>query len=329
MESATTFEDTKERFKRIEAELNQAQANFDQVELQYIAAKNARDLAAERHRRSKEEFMERQLCRPGRWNDNYRKLLKWKEEHDGDTMVTCTKDSPEDVKKLNTWVLRNRCYYRYYNNGDKRHIKEYQIYGLTKIGFVWDVSEHLWNQNMELLLKYYTEFGDFQVPKEEHGKLWRFIAKVRTAYRRKQDGQVQQELNEDRIAQLNKLNFEWVGKHPSGRNKTKPTSDSVRYEPMVKVLAEFKEEHGHLKVHSLANDWKRKKAKPSKAEYRALPKFVSFLRNQHDLWREGKPSSLDDEKVRDLTELGLEWKKPGKCYVLTHRVLEILSRQYL
>lgn len=228
---------------------------------------------------------------------------------------------------------------------------------------------------MELLLKYYTEFGDFEVPKEEHGKLWRFIAKVRTAYRRKQDGQVQQEckkllfyfrrtsfflrerldcnrpctntnflqnnicllcsnnmdsqVNEDRIAQLNKLNFDWVGKHPSARNKTKPTSDSVRYEPMVKVLAEFKEEHGHLKVHSLANDWKRKKAKPSKAEYRALPKFVSFLRNQHDLWREGKPSSLDDDKVRDLSELGLEWKKPGKCYVLTHRALEILSRHFL
>ncbi len=122
-------------------------------------------------------------------------------------------------------------------------------------------------------------------------------------------------VNEERIAQLNKLNFEWVGKHPSAYNKTKPPSDSVRYGPMVKVLAEFKDEHGHLKVHSLANDWKRRKAKPSKVEYRALPKFVSFLRNEHDLWREGKPSSLDEEKVRHLTELGLEWKKPGKrCF---------------
>ncbi len=73
MESATTFEAAKERLKRVEEELNQAQANFEHVEQLYIAARNARDLAAERHRHSKEEFMEWQLLRPGRWNDNYRK----------------------------------------------------------------------------------------------------------------------------------------------------------------------------------------------------------------------------------------------------------------
>lgn len=120
------------------------------------------------------------------------------------------------------------------------------------------------------------------------------------------------EVNEERIAQLNELNFDWGGKNLKPRKSGKPVGYAVQYEPMVKILAEFKEEHGHLRIHSVAKNWKQGTAEPTKAEYRALPKFISFMRNEHDLWREGKQSSLDEEKVQHLTELGIQWKKPGK-----------------
>ncbi len=63
--TSTTFEEMKGEFERIEAELMQAQANFE-------AAKFARDAVAKKHKQMKEELMEWQLNQPSRWNDNYR-----------------------------------------------------------------------------------------------------------------------------------------------------------------------------------------------------------------------------------------------------------------
>ena len=37
------------------------------------------------------------------WHCQYHKLVQWKEDHNGDTLVQTSKDSSDDVKKLAKW----------------------------------------------------------------------------------------------------------------------------------------------------------------------------------------------------------------------------------
>lgn len=80
--------------------------------------------------------MEDGLKESNRWNEMYYKLLQWKENHDGDVLVGVDKDSDEDTKKLSRWVINQRSAYKYFMNGDTKHIKDHRIGALNKVGRV-------------------------------------------------------------------------------------------------------------------------------------------------------------------------------------------------
>ncbi len=84
----------------------------------------------------KEQIMEDGLKESNRWNEMYYKLLQWKESHDGDVLVPVDKDSDEDTKKLSRWVINQRSAYKYkyFINGDTKHIKDHRIDALNKVG---------------------------------------------------------------------------------------------------------------------------------------------------------------------------------------------------
>lgn len=50
---------------------------------------------------------------------------------------------------------------------------------------------------------------------------------------------------------------------------------------------------------------------PEKRVYRRLPIFVAFCRKEQLLYAAGQPSALDEDKLRLLNEVGVEWKKPA------------------
>ena len=77
--------------------------------------------------------MEEGLRESNRWNDMYKKLLVWKENNDGDVLVAVDKDSDEDTKKLSRWVINQRSSYKYFMNGDTKHIKDHRIDALNKV----------------------------------------------------------------------------------------------------------------------------------------------------------------------------------------------------
>jgi hypothetical protein len=79
---------------------------------------------------------------------------------------------------------------------------------------------------------------------------------------------------------------------------------------MYNHLVSFKEIYGHTKVNKLEKEWKKGLSVPPKKVYRRLPLFLSFLRKEQLLFAAGHPCSLDEEKIRLLTELGVEWRKP-------------------
>jgi len=61
-------------------------------------------------------------------------LILWKESHAGDTCVNYdAKKDDEETKRLNRWVITQRSAYKYWNNGDKKHIKDHRIDALNKV----------------------------------------------------------------------------------------------------------------------------------------------------------------------------------------------------
>jgi len=81
----------------------------------------------------REQIMEDGLRESNRWNEMYKKLLEWKENNNGDVLVPVGKDSDEDTKKLSRWVINQRSSYKYFNNGDTKHIKDHRIDALNKV----------------------------------------------------------------------------------------------------------------------------------------------------------------------------------------------------
>ena len=85
----------------------------------------------------REQIMEDGLKESNRWNEMYFKLLQWKESHDGDVLVPVDKDSTDDTKKLSRWVINQRSAYKYFMNGDTKHIKDHRIDALNKVSRSW------------------------------------------------------------------------------------------------------------------------------------------------------------------------------------------------
>lgn len=88
--------------------------------------------AEDLHARAKAHFVEADLQRNCSWNNMFQRLLQYKEDN-GDTLVLTSKDSPADVKKLAKWVQNQRVHYKYFMNGDKKHIKEYRVDALNRV----------------------------------------------------------------------------------------------------------------------------------------------------------------------------------------------------
>jgi len=258
----------------------------------------------------KEQIMEDGLKESNRWNEMYYKLLQWKESHDGDVLVPVDKDSDEDAKKLSRWVINQRSAYKYFMNGDTKHIKDHRIDALNKIGFVWCVADHVFQANVEGLKQYHAENNKFDVSVKENKKLAAFVSRARTAYANKQEGRAQHDLTDEKIAQLDAIGFKW-GFKKSRKRKTS-TSNAFDFDTQIAILQEFKDEYGHTKVNKLIKEWQKGEGEPSKKEYRRLPVFLTFARKEYISFAEGQPSLIDAEKIKALTKLGVEWKKPQR-----------------
>ncbi len=128
-----------------EMEAQQSKAHLDQtaeelraMQSQHSQAKAVHDACLAKVNGLKSQFkgqiMEEALRQHCRWNDMYYRLIEWKEAHGGDTSVPCGGEGDdEEVKKLNRWVVNQRTAYKYFMNGDKKHIKDHRIDALNKV----------------------------------------------------------------------------------------------------------------------------------------------------------------------------------------------------
>lgn len=63
-------------------------------------------------------------------------------------------------------------------------------------------------------------------------------------------------------------------------------------------------------MNKLIKEWQKGEGEPAKKEFRRLPVFLTFVRKEYIAYIEGLSSSLDAEKVKALTDVGVEWKQP-------------------
>jgi hypothetical protein len=133
------------------------------------------------------------------------------------------------------------------------------------------------------LLEFEVEFGHYLVPSKYsvNPKLGKWVSAQRYNYRLHQEGKPSA-MTEERIRLLESIGFDW------GTNNA---SWNVRFCQMCQFKAQF----GHCRV-------------PSK--YSANPKlgwWVSAQRAHYKLYQEGKPSSMTEERIRELESIGFDW----------------------
>ena len=180
---------------------------------------------------------------------------------------------------------------------------------LPQIGFIWSVADHAFEGNVQELKEYHAEHNKFDVPVKTNKKLAAFVSRVRSAYANKQEGRPQHDLTDDKINQLNAIGFKWDFKK-SRKRASAESSTAMEYDTMYNLLLEFKQQYGHTKVNRLIKEWQKGIGEPTKKEFRRLPVFLTYARKQHIEFQEGRPSMLDAEKIKQLSELGVEWKMP-------------------
>ena len=129
-----TVQQTAAQLTHAENALLTAQSNHEAAKLSHESSLQRLDSIKLQFR---SQIMDEGLRQPCRWNEMYSKLLDWKAQHGGDTIVPCdAKNSTDEVKKLNRWVVNQRSAYKYFCNGDKKHIKDYRVDALNKVSDV-------------------------------------------------------------------------------------------------------------------------------------------------------------------------------------------------
>lgn len=197
------------------------------------------------------------------WDENFGKLIAFKELNGHCNVPQNYTDSPE----LGGWVANNR---RWGKNG---MISSERIARLNEIGFSWDPWQDLWMQSYNELQKYFAENGNSNIPLGKPGERSKLALWVLTQRVKKKKG----ELPDDRIALLEKLNFEW-DRH-----------DAI-WEKNHEALVNFKKKHGHCNV-------------PTK--YPENSQLGVWVMKQRRLKRQG---ALPQEKIVKLENLGFLWE---------------------
>lgn len=148
-------------------------------------------------------------------------------------------------------------------------------------------QQETWESRLKELKAYKLANGHCNVPLhyEENKQLGRWVDKQRTYYRQKKEGK-KSSMTDERIEKLEALDFQWKIRD----------SDHVPWEERMKQLKAYRDLHGDCNVPY------------HHPENRALGKWVSRQREFYKFRAEGLRSSLTDERVNELAEVGFTWK---------------------
>lgn len=191
---------------------------------------------------------------------------------------------------LGNWVNKQRQNYRKFLDGKASPLNETRIEALNSVGFVWNASatrsktrhsDRVW-QNMFSELSAFKQWnGHCRVVSSS--KLGQWVVRQRFLYRQYPTYDGSQPLSQDRIYQLNSIDFPWS------------TRWEDLWEKRVNELREFKRNHENCAV-------------PRKyPDNPTLATWVASQRKHYNRRLAGKQSPLTAERIKELDEIGFIW----------------------
>lgn len=149
-----------------------------------------------------------------------------------------------------------------------------------------DANDAKWIRKLEELRRFKEEHGDSNVPQtyEKNPQLGKWVMDQRYLY-----GNRSPRMTKKRIKLLNELGFTWVIRMPSARGPY------VSWEDRLEQLQEYKAEHGDCNVPAKYSDNPK------------LGRWVSNQRTHYRLLKDGKRSTMTNDRIRKLNCLGFTW----------------------
>ena len=160
-----------------------------------------------------------------------------------------------------------------------------RIQDLESVEFEWETTVAFWSLRFRELREFKAQFGHCLVPNKYSANptLGQWVSTQRSNYRIYQEGKPSP-MTAERIQELEIVEFEW---------EPNCVSWNERFEQLRKFRAQF----GHCVV---------------PIRYSAnlkLGKWVSTQRSTYRLYKEGKPSPMTAERIRELERVEFKWSE--------------------
>ena len=224
-----------------------------------------------------------------KWLDRLKELKRYHIQH-----KNCN-NSRSYGKVLKVWVDKQRRDYGLFIKGRASSMTVERMQKLESVGFewyehdnpvrmIWDIAgnNRRWMERFQELQSYKAKHGHCNVHTTS-GILGRWVNRQRLQ---------RSQMTDDRVQKLELIGFQWF---------LRGATD------WCQELQSYKAKHGHCNV-------------PTKSG--KLGRWVKRQRLQYRLLKEGKPSSMTDERVRKLELIGIEWSVIGPKWGIKFQELQ-------
>jgi len=305
------FDSACERKRSAEREIEEAKKNLDRAQQRLknaILANSNLDGSIEN---AKDSLDRAELSEPTDWTDMYNRLKEYR-DREGDCNVPISKSNPPELKRLATWMVRQRACYRNYRDPPENpdgtlqqvsigSLNAQKIDALENLGFIWDTKDHQWRKMFQELVAYKKEHGNLRINFNTHRPLYRWADRQKLQYVILKKGEPSL-LTSERVRLLQSVDFPWWKENENAA----PTFDrsdewwSRQYEE----LRLFHSKYGHVRISRNQGA----QVKDEKVSFR-LVEFGTWNRKQYKIWKSGdrERSRLNDDRIHLLRDLGFEF----------------------
>ena len=212
------------------------------------------------------------------WKKNYAAARKYHEEYGA--LNVPAKYVAENGVALGKWISNLRSFRK--SGARIRYLTPEHIEALDKIGMIWSVPDHQWEQNYNAAMQYHRAHGDLDIPAgyvDPGGiRLGAWIYNMRKSYQGKY---VTYRITEEQIAKLTELGMVWE------------SSYTVRWEKGFSEAVRYREANGHLDV-------------PATYQTASGYRLGGWISDQREKYRSGK---MPERRIARLESIGMIWQK--------------------
>eukprot|EP00980_Cylindrotheca_fusiformis_P003752 scaffold833_cov92-Cylindrotheca_fusiformis.AAC.6 len=221
-------------------------------------------------------------------------------------------------KALGKWVSRQREFYKFKLAGLRSSLTDERVKELEDIGFAWKVRDRTdyvpWEQRIKELKAYKEKHGDCNVPKEyaQNKNLGKWMDQQKTFYSLKKSGQPSP-LTTERMKELEAigLSLEILEDADHAASNEYTNSLEANWNTRLEELKKYSQQHGDCMV-------------PKRySENVALGYWVNTQRKHYKLRKEGKRSTMTEDRIAALEKIGFAWNKNEAIW---HQRIEELAK---